>query len=541
MKGAGPTPYSRRADGRKVLRSSLREFLCSEHMNALNIATTRAGSVVTSSSTVDRDPFYSGAVIAEPCAIVSRISPHFFRFGSFEIFIERGPAHGNGVLRDKLLHHIVSLHYPQLLDTSTDASSSVLSADTTQAFYLQVSRLTAKLVAQWQAVGFVHGVLNTDNLSLQGLTIDYGPYGFLEYYDEDFTPNGSDHSARYSYAAQPSICRWDLKKLGEAIGASLLGPSNLSKVSDSSSEVVAVINSVLENYDKDLAVFQDSLWRRKLGLVTADDIMDPKHVARTIDTNDLELTDLLLQTMKETQIDFTDCFVAITEFVESVSEVGIETALPSLADKFVSRCASPENLQRLQRRKQRIHRPSLPPQQVVQLSKLLQEDPMRLLALFPGADLESLTAEIEGEQRKVDLYSGSQLLQSCMSLTAEVKTARDRDKWLHWSTLYAQRIQQLGDLTIRARLMRAENPTVVLRNWMAQHAIEAASKGDFLPTRDLLTLLQRPFDASLSSFRQGSHAFGDYQDSNEGGVGGGSTFLSKAPQWADELICTCSS
>lgn len=201
LKGAGLTPYSRTADGRKVLRSSVREFLCSEAMHYLNIPTTRAGSVITSDSTVERDPFYDGNSIDERCTIVSRIAPNFFRFGSFEIFksadagrSRAGPSAGNHELKKRLLDHILT-YYPSVR-AAEQAPSELLR---------EVVKRTAELVAKWQAVGWVHGVLNTDNMSIVGVTIDYGPYGFMEHYDAEYVPNGSDNSGRYCYQAQPQV------------------------------------------------------------------------------------------------------------------------------------------------------------------------------------------------------------------------------------------------------------------------------------------------------------------------------------------------
>lgn len=220
LKGAGKTPFSRSSDGRKVLRSSIREFLASEAMYYLHIPTTRAGTVITSDSTVERDPFYDGRNIQEKCTIVSRISENFLRFGSFEIFksygeVEggrEGPSAGNEELKKQLMDYVL-LYFPQLSSssspqqqqqqkTTTATTAAVTELSSLPSFphtvYLQLYQTilhrTASLVAQWQAVGFVHGVLNTDNMSIMGVTIDYGPFGFMEYFDPHYTPNGSDNS-----------------------------------------------------------------------------------------------------------------------------------------------------------------------------------------------------------------------------------------------------------------------------------------------------------------------------------------------------------
>jgi uncharacterized protein YdiU (UPF0061 family) len=196
LKGAGLTPYSRNADGRKVLRSSVREFLCSEAMHYLNVPTTRAGSCVTSDSTVERDPFYDGHVVNERSTVVSRISENFFRFGSFEIFKPKGPASydragpsaGNQELKEKLFHQLL-LYFPEITEGKEVIEASSLNR-LASLYFREIVKRTATLVAKWQAVGFVHGVLNTDNMSIMGVTIDYGPYGFMEQFDPNFVPNG---------------------------------------------------------------------------------------------------------------------------------------------------------------------------------------------------------------------------------------------------------------------------------------------------------------------------------------------------------------
>jgi uncharacterized protein YdiU (UPF0061 family) len=220
FKGSGKTPYSRQADGRKVLRSSIREFLCSEAMHYLGIPTTRAGTCITSDTLVDRDMFYNGNVIKEKATVITRISPSFIRFGSFEIFKttdpltgRRGPSVGHHDLYLKLLDYVVKSYYPHVY--SDDIMESA------RAFFREICVRTARLVALWQCVGFCHGVLNTDNMSIVGVTIDYGPYGFLDRYDPSHICNRSDDRGRYAYDQQPSICKWNLKKLSEALLPSL--------------------------------------------------------------------------------------------------------------------------------------------------------------------------------------------------------------------------------------------------------------------------------------------------------------------------------
>jgi uncharacterized protein YdiU (UPF0061 family) len=212
LKGAGPTPYSRRADGRAVLRSSIREFLCSEAMHALGVPTTRALSLVSTGESVMRDMFYDGNPMEEPGAIVCRVAPSFIRFGSFEIHASLGETD----LLAKLLKTIVADHYPEIPSEDPDLAGLFLDA---------IAERTGKLIAHWMRVGFVHGVMNTDNLSALGLTIDYGPYGWLDAYDPNWTPNTTDfQNRRYRYANQPSIGMWNLARLAEALEDLLPGP-----------------------------------------------------------------------------------------------------------------------------------------------------------------------------------------------------------------------------------------------------------------------------------------------------------------------------
>jgi len=206
LKGAGPTPYSRFADGRAVLRSSLREFLCSEAMHFLGVPTTRALSLVATGEGVVRDMFYDGRPRTEPGAIVCRVAPSFVRFGNFEIHA----AQGERDVLERLCDHVIATHFPQCQHAAREQRI----AD----WFSTVCERTADLVVHWMRVGFVHGVMNTDNMSILGLTIDYGPYGWLEDYEPDWTPNTTDaQGRRYRYIAQPQIAQWNLARLAGAL------------------------------------------------------------------------------------------------------------------------------------------------------------------------------------------------------------------------------------------------------------------------------------------------------------------------------------
>ncbi len=211
LKGAGPTPYSRQADGFAVLRSSIREFLCSEAMYHLGVPTTRALSLVTTGENIPRDMFYDGNVKQEPGAVVCRVAPSFTRFGHFEILAARNNL---GLLR-KLIDYTIRTDFPHL----SPEHSAIDKADIVK-WFREICVTTAEMVAHWMRVGFVHGVMNTDNMSVLGLTIDYGPYGWLDNYDPDWTPNTTDKAhKRYRYGHQPSVAHWNLLQLAQALVA----------------------------------------------------------------------------------------------------------------------------------------------------------------------------------------------------------------------------------------------------------------------------------------------------------------------------------
>lgn len=257
LKGSGLTPYSRHADGRAVLRSSIREFLCSEHLWSLGIPTTRALSLVGSDSTVKRDPLYSGNVIDEECAIVCRVAPTFFRFGSFEIFKSKDPLSGSSgpsvemenEMMPKMLNFLATHHFPDLNEEYKNRDKNEL--------YLKIYEIivvrTAILAAYWQSYAFCHGVLNTDNMSILGLTIDFGPFGFMEFFDNFFICNHSDRHGRYSYIKQPDICKWNLSKLADAL-SSVISYEKLKNILDS-------------NYEKTYKEYFYLLNSQKLGLI----------------------------------------------------------------------------------------------------------------------------------------------------------------------------------------------------------------------------------------------------------------------------------
>ena len=240
LKGAGPTPYSRNADGLAVLRSSLREFLCSEAMHHLGIPTTRALSLITTGDPVERDMFYDGHPREEPGAVICRVAPTFLRFGNFEIFAARNDLKTLQQLTDYCIRSFFS-------HLGTAGKESYI------ALFREVSQRTAELMVHWLRVGFVHGVMNTDNMSILGLTIDYGPYGWLEGYDPAWTPNTTDAAGRrYCYGRQAQIAHWNLAKLAGALYP-LVGET-------------APFEDILQEYSADFDQHWQKMMAAKLGL-----------------------------------------------------------------------------------------------------------------------------------------------------------------------------------------------------------------------------------------------------------------------------------
>lgn len=288
LKGAGSTPYSRTADGRAVLRSSVREFIASEAMAALGVPTTRALSLTVTGGLVTRDMFYNGNIRDEPGAVVCRVAPCLIRFGTFQLPASRGENH----LVTKIADYLIKHHYPHLEGSERKY----------QALLTEVVERTGRLVAAWQGFGFVHGVLNTDNMSMLGETIDYGPYGFLERFDPNFTPNTSDLSGkRYTFRNQPEMGQWNLAQLANAfVKADLLN--------------VGAAQEALEKYSTTLAVEYNSHVCRKLGL---------KAYNRDVAVG-------LLTAMYEDDADFSNTFRALS----GISTAGTEPLPQSLAESL---------------------------------------------------------------------------------------------------------------------------------------------------------------------------------------------------------------
>ncbi|KAJ8759941.1 hypothetical protein K2173_010797 [Erythroxylum novogranatense] len=293
LKGAGMTPYSRFADGLAVLRSSIREFLCSEAMHFLGIPTTRALCLVTTGKYVSRDMFYDGNPKEEPVAVVFRVAQSFLRFGSYQIHASRGKDDFEivRVLADYAIRH----HFPHIENMTKSESVSFstglendsivdLTSNKYAAWAVEVADCTASLVACWQGVGFTHGVLNTDNMSILGLTIDYGPFGFLDAFDPSYTPNTTDlPGRRYCFANQPDICLWNIAQFVSTL-------STVQLINDKEA------NYAMERYGTKFMDEYQAIMTRKLGL--------PKY--------NKELMSKLLNNMAVDKVDYTNFFRSLS-------------------------------------------------------------------------------------------------------------------------------------------------------------------------------------------------------------------------------------
>lgn len=276
LKGSGETPYSRFGDGRAVLRSSIREMVASEACYHLGIPTTRAAALVVSDDhKVWRDKTYSGRAREEKAAIVVRLAPAWYRIGSFEILHKRKEPD----LEKALADFIIKNHFPEIDVTDEDRYVK---------FYSEVAHRNLDMVATWQGIGFTHGVLNTDNISILGLTIDYGPYGFIDHYYEHYVPNSSDDMGRYAFNKQPQIIIWNLEKFAEALQPIM---------SEEHQKKIKKIHQTLEGYVEEKIL---KTYLLKLGLEQIQD-------------GDEHLVKDLLQLMQQTTSDFTATFRQLAE------------------------------------------------------------------------------------------------------------------------------------------------------------------------------------------------------------------------------------
>lgn len=398
LKGPGPTPYSRTADGRAVLRSSIREFLCSEAMFHLGVPTTRALSLVLTGDDVVRDMLYDGHPAAEPGAVVCRVARSFVRFGSFQLPASRGEL---DVLR-ALIDFTIRNDFPEIAATHASFEKQVV------AFFAEVCTRTAELVVHWMRVGFVHGVLNTDNMSILGLTIDYGPYGWLEDFDPGWTPNTTDASMkRYRYGAQPQVVHWNLVQLANALVPVVADPAPLQEI--------------IDMFADEYAKRSQAMTRLRLG-------WGPEA---------MENDDRLVQEM---YVLFERAEVDQVIFFRNLASVSVN---PDATDDYL---------------------------------------------LEPMADAWYDPAQLHGGAR---------------------------DAVIAWLRQWAQRVRTAGlDELARRKAMDALNPRFVLRNYLAQEVIDAASIGNYGPIAEILEVLRHPYDE---------------QPGNE-------RFAAKRPDWARHRV-----
>jgi uncharacterized protein YdiU (UPF0061 family) len=390
LKGAGRTPYSRTADGRAVMRSSVREFLCSEAMHHLGVPTTRALSLIATGEQVLRDMLYDGNPRLEPGAIVCRAAPSFIRFGNFELLTARRDLE----LLRKLADHTIRGHFPELC-AAGEQSGGEIGKETYVRWFAEICQRTARMIVHWMRVGFVHGVMNTDNMSILGLTIDYGPYGWLEGFDPGWTPNTTDaQGRRYRYGAQPEIGMWNLVCLANAL---------LPLVAD-----VPALEQALEGYRETFTGQHRAMLASKLGLSAL--------AARG--SLDETLIEDLPRALHAAEIDMTIFFRALADLPVSSGPSSDADLLLPLAEAFYQPAA----------------------------------DPMAL----PAAARATITG------------------------------------WLR-RYVEAARASGVSD-PARRQAMNAVNPRYVLRNYLAQLAIDEAEKGDPGKVRELLDVLRRPYD-----------------------------------------------
>jgi len=387
LKGTGLTPYSRGADGLAVLRSSVREFLCSEAMHHLGVPTTRALSLLETGQQVVRDMFYNGDAKYEPGAIVCRVAPSFIRMGSFQLF----PFRDELDELKQFLDFTIKSDFPHLLADGADLSDQAQSFEVYGKWFTEVCRTTAELMVHWMRVGFVHGVMNTDNLSILGLTIDYGPYGWLEDYNPGWTPNTTDaQGKRYAFGKQPEIAQWNLQQLANAVYQMM--------------KVVEPFQEGLLEYARTYNKGWQNMMASKLGFEAFDG------------STDEALINAVQQVLLLTETD-------MTLFYRHLADINTDVDLDSTSD-------------------------------------------------------EELMAPL-----MVAYYKPEQLNDQIKARTGE------------WLRAYIKRLNQdeRAD-TERKAAMNRVNPKYVLRNYLAQLAIDKAEEGDYSEVNELLDVLRNPYD-----------------------------------------------
>ena len=475
LKGAGPTPYSRGADGRAVLRSSIREFLCSEAMHYLGVPTTRALSLVGTGDAVVRDMFYDGHPRREPGAIVCRVAPSFIRFGNFELPAARGDV---DLLR-QWVDFTLARDFPDLPGSGEDRIA---------AWFGQVCERTAVMVAHWMRVGFVHGVMNTDNMSILGLTIDYGPYGWVDDYDPDWTPNTTDaQGRRYRFGTQPQVAYWNLGRLAQALSPLFGDAAPLQAGLDQFHRIAAWFGQVCER-----TAVMVAHWMRVgfvHGVMNTDNMsilgltidygpygwVDDYDPDWTPNTTDAQGRRYRFGTQPQV------AYWNLGRLAQALSPLfgdaaPLQAGLDQFRDTYLA-CDRRDTAAKLG------------------LAECQDED------LHLIDDLRALMREAEMDmtltfRRLMDLSpqrpDATVLREAFYDETKRAAQAPALDAWLQ---RYAARCLQDGASdAVRASRMRAANPRYVLRNYLAQQAIDQAEQGDLSGVHALLEVMQRPYD-----------------------------------------------
>lgn len=300
FKGSGRTPFSRGGDGKCALGPALREYLMSEAMAALGIPSTRTLAVVATGDWVKRERYLPGAVM-------TRIAASHLRVGTFQF----AAAHHDLATVQALADYTIARHYPELQDSPQPYLGLLHAVVTRQ----------AKLMAQWMGIGFIHGVMNTDNMTLSGETIDYGPCAFMEAYDPDTVFSSIDRQGRYAYRRQPDMAQWNLARFAETL---------LPLLHEDEETAIALATEVIMGFEPRYAAEELAVWQAKLGLAT--ELTSSNTVIAANAANDQALVDDFLQLLYQGKLDFTLAFVALTELAQTmVAEVGAEAALSTSA------------------------------------------------------------------------------------------------------------------------------------------------------------------------------------------------------------------